>query len=313
MHSPRLATIAIVAVSVLFLATLATLSVFVHPSADDFCAAVRVRDLGFWPAQSEIYRNWSGRYSSSLLIFFLRWTDSLPLYRLAHALLLLFSVFSCFFLFERLLPVGTPRRVPLTGAGIFSFLFFAGTPSLVEAAYWLGGAEMYHFSTSLTLLLVGASLSPRRILHERVDHFLLALCILIVAGSNEISMLLLIIILAAATLFRSLRAGRIDRRSAFLLGLAALFSLGVILAPGNAARSLSYTHHHDILFSTGATVALLSALAPMWLMSPLLWICSLCYLWWRRTGALSPSLPAHRRMPTIILFLLLLAGTVFPS
>ncbi|HSA34471.1 MAG TPA: DUF6056 family protein, partial [bacterium] len=270
-------------------------------------------DLGFWPAQSEIYRNWSGRYSSSLIIFFLWWTDSVPLYRLVHAFLFLFSVFSCFFLFERLLPSDTPRRTPIAAAIIFSALFFAGTPSLVEAAYWMGGAEMYHFSTSLSLIIVGALLSPRTILHERVDHFLLAFCILIIAGSNEISMLLLILILAAATLFRSLRSGRVDRRSALLLGLAVLFSLGVILAPGNAARSLSFTHHHDLLFSAGATTALLLFLVPLWLINPLLWICSALYLWWRATGAPALTLPAHRRIPMAILFLVLMAGTVFPS
>lgn len=313
MPSPRLATTALVALSLLFLAVLVALSFFVHPSADDFCAAVRVRDLGFWPAQSEIYRNWSGRYSSSLFIFFLWWADSFLLYRFAHAFLILFSLFSCFFLFDRLLPVGTPRRVPLAGAVVFSFLFFAGTPSLSEAAYWMGGAEMYHFSTSLTLIIVGFLLTPRRILNERGDPFLIALCILVVAGSNEISMLLLLIILTAALIFRLLREGRLDRRTALLLCLAVLFSLGVILAPGNAARSLSYTHHHDIIFSAGASVAILSFLVPLWLINPLVWISSLLYLWWRGMGLTAPTVPAHRRIPMIVIFLVLMAGSVFPS
>src|SRR5688572_30568492 len=76
------AVLAVATAAVLTL--LFALSLFAHPSADDFCIAVKERLLGFGDSQAWWYTQWTGRYTSSAAITaFVGAADLLTHYRFA--------------------------------------------------------------------------------------------------------------------------------------------------------------------------------------------------------------------------------------
>ena len=82
----------------------------------------------------------------------------------------------------------------------------------------------------------------------------------------------------------------------------ALFSLVVVLAPGNAVRAAK---EHDFLFSLAASSGLTGTLIGIWLLNPLFWIAAFMFCFFRQKLNLKIVLAKEKPM-IVICFLLFL-------
>ena len=266
--------------AVLTLAALFMLGVFSAPVSDDFCfAAAALRD-GFVSSQVTWYQGWTGRYSSTLMVSL---TGVLPLswYGVFPWAALLATLGG---LMRLLLALGGPalRRVDAVQAAVLLMLVYsASLPSVLEAYFWAAGALTYQFANGLALWLAGqlillcrpavndagaagASRAPMWGLCAAVAFFL--------AGCNEILMLIMDGLLAAALLHAWHRKLLCARGLLLVLGAAAAGTLIVLIAPGNAVRLSMFADNRDVLAATGQSAALTLRLLMTWLSTPAMWL-----------------------------------------
>ena len=247
------------------LAILVGIGFFAVPSADDFCNANRYVAHGFWGAQSDLYFNWGGRYSSNAaIVAFIALGDLRSLYGLVGTLAHLLT-FTAFLLLSReILQEQTNLPQQCLIAGIASIMFFSGAPDPAQTYYWLSGALTYQLGNIALILMVAQLIRAERAITRQASIFpsglVASCCALIAAGTNETSMLLTLLILGAGTL-ASIRLGR--PATIFWITLTAIASAGAaaaVFAPGNFARM-------DVMDSTG-------------ILRPSLWGAAALYLPW---------------------------------
>lgn len=228
------------------------ISIYNHPSADDFSYSDFANRLGFWNAQIENYFIWTGRYTATALLTVspLDYTN-LTLYRVLPVLLLISFSFSVYYFLNKLL-IHTRRRDLIVLTFLILFLYIYYTPNITEAFYWMAGSITYQLASILTLFLFSILLDLIRIKdrNKKIILTLLAsfLCIVIV-GLNETSMLILVVItfILFATDFYIKKAPDPVLLILFLVTAAA--SAVVILAPGNLVRMAEKPGRFQLIYS----------------------------------------------------------------
>lgn len=218
---------------------------FNHPSMDDYCFAVVSRKYGVIGAVWDWYENWSGRYFFSFLL-------SLNLFDLERLwlvrtipIVLMVSLAGSFYWLADTVLVGVRSRDKLVLSLSFMTVYLYQMPSVAEGFYWLAGSLCYQVPNVLTLvfLVFSAKLIKSGDWKYAVAMVILAFAII---GSNETSMLLLDFIVFVIFLLDYLRNRKVGRWLALVLFFMAVFSLVVILAPGNKVREANFVHGHDI-------------------------------------------------------------------
>jgi hypothetical protein len=211
--------------------------------ADDFCAAIPLRNSGFWGSQIDWWNGWTGRYS---YIFFLNIFESLGVWsaKVLPVLLFILLVISLIpvFFFEILL------------APLFVVLALVNAPNLIQSFYWQVGslnytAEFIFFNLFLSLLVW-----PKK-------KFALPLAFLlpIVAGGFSESFALTQIVLIGSAVLILFVADFKDRAIRIKLGIAGLvgsvFSVLIMLmSPGNTARSQLVDTPESMMFVFKSTL-----------------------------------------------------------
>ena len=134
-----------------------------HPALDDFSDAVLRHRLGFWGAQADLYRNWTGRYATSVLLM-----DLSPLrarawpafYFLVPVGALLALAGSLFALFTALAGPAWAVKHRVLATGAVLGLWLAQAPSVAECLYWYNGMAVYSlplaWATAGTMACLGA-------------------------------------------------------------------------------------------------------------------------------------------------------------
>jgi Family of unknown function (DUF6056) len=238
---PAAVALAIIGVSALLLA----LALFAYPSADDFCLAVKLKDLGFAGAQAWWYHNWMGRYVSTAAISaFIAGGDLVEIYRFAAIAVLLLTFASFALLVWSLGRDRYPLRVVLLAAGVVTVLFAALTPDPAQTFYWMTGSFTYQlgnvFVVLLAALLVWRETRPTAKNHFVAPAFIAsAIAAVAAVGSNEVSLLVTVLVLSAGTFvaFSTRRDSRYYWAALAAIALAA--ALISVLAPGNGLRAAS--------------------------------------------------------------------------
>lgn len=297
-HSHKIVPAALLlSVSGLF-ALLLALSFFAYPSADDFCLAVKVRQLGFGGAQAYWYNNWTGRYVSTAAIgAFVAGGDLVESYRFAPIGVLLLTLASFAFLVWSLGRDQHSRRVVLLAAGVMTVLFVAGMPDPAQTFYWLSGSFIYQLGNVFFVVLVALLIWRETRSTAKQYQFVLAfiasaLAAVATIGSNEVSLLLTVFTLSAGT-YVAFRARRDSRHFwAALLAVAIAAALVSVIAPGNGLRAASMQGDGQIRPDPWlAALAYLpwTALRVLyWLSGVGIWASALILLW--TTGPLSRQL-----------------------
>jgi hypothetical protein len=139
------------------LATYAYLGLSSRYLADDFCTAGDVARLGFWGAQTNLYRTWSGRFSFSFVValthlFGPAITPFLP----AFTIVLWIAGFSYLMYQWMLLVVGVRHwAFSILLAVISISVILSASPNLYQSLYWQTGMLTYLFPLVLFTAYLG--------------------------------------------------------------------------------------------------------------------------------------------------------------
>jgi len=229
-------------------------AVFATPSADDFCYASELKRSGFIASQVYWYKNWSGRYTSNVLL------ELLPVrtafYWVYGLLMFLVTVLTLYVLCKILeyIPFSSlqPRFV-IACATLLALYISSRKP--VENFYW--GSGVFTYQVSFIFALIAVIQLLRNIVNDKMGSTTLqlliaAVCTLVAVGGNEtIGVIMNYLFFCTFILLLIYKRNKLKYLilpfTAGILG----FSIGAI-APGTMMRSASYNNAyvHNIFLST---------------------------------------------------------------
>ena len=217
-------------------------------SSDDYADYALVQKMGFWGANKETYLHWGGRFISYLIVFLLNPLNFSEQW--GPVFLNTIQIYVFLFIPFLITKIAHKKRT-LSNELIIGFSLITGfilcyLPSPVELLYWFTGSWVY--LPGLVFMLLWYMLIEKES-KSKIDRILIVLLPFIIAGTNEIN----ILIMAWLILFAFIKSNRESfcyfAIIAFLIGAAI-----ALLTPGNMQRSnffLLEAHHpaRDFLFS----------------------------------------------------------------
>jgi hypothetical protein len=265
----------LVAICVAVVLVFFSLAPYAHPSTDDLCMAVGIRDEGLIQHLWNHYFEWSGRYTGNTfygvypLIFGMfdgYWF--VPVFMVtslfAASAFLLSSVFGSKML---------DRRV-LLSALCFVCVYLLGMISPASGLYWMAGALSYQPANVLLLVALGLMLRLRQ-RQKRAENISMPFIVLLAdmalaVGCNETSMLALA---GVSTLFLllHLRSGRSIAWPWAVVFVLTLVCFGIVyFSPGNAIRAAAFPLRHDLPRSLAGSLDVGLRILGIWLSNPVL-------------------------------------------
>jgi hypothetical protein len=256
------------------------LSQYNYPSGDDYVQFFQAHTLGTLEATRWWYRHWTGRYTSFFLQSLFPGYDAwLAAYKIIPVALFL-TGFACLFAFMRaFFGPSFSGRVIFTLTSCTYIFLVALTPDIAEGFYWLAANMQYLGAVFVTLLLLALYIRLERTtdpIPRRAASVLAIVLIALLAGLNEVSLILFICILASISCFSFLRWRRFPRRPLLFIAFTALCGVFSLLAPGNILRAeMMPAHGHPVrvlalvLFTTPYLMLQLVTSTPLLLASAL--------------------------------------------
>ena len=220
------------------IAPFVVLSGAAHPATDDFCFANQMRDLGFLGSARWWYAEWTGRFAAIAMINLGPLSfGSLAAYKAIPVVILAALFLALLWLAAEVVPgVAAPRRARLALLGLVLYVNTVISPA--ESLYWYAGATIFTVGSIFAILAVAAALRAGR--RPGIVSWgwaaVGALAALFAGGSNEVTLLLLLLVLLAIA-FGAWHAGHWSlTRWMMPLGATVLAGIVNVLAPGNARR-----------------------------------------------------------------------------
>lgn len=228
------------------------ISIYNHPSADDYSYTNFGNRVEFWTAQIDNYYNWTGRYMATALLTVnpIDYTN-LTFYRVLPVLLIISFSLSIYIFLKLLLTNTTNKDKGLLGFLII-FLYFYNAPNISEAFYWMPSSVTYQLASILTLLFFSTVIHLLRIRNQRMKYIytlLGSLLCLSIIGLNETSMIILCVILTSLFLINFYLTKSPNLSLLFLICITIAASVFVIAAPGNLVRMAEKPEKFQLLFS----------------------------------------------------------------
>ena len=279
------------------------LSFFAYPQADDFAFANLLNNFGWFGSQIDRYKNWFGRFSSTMMIISGCLINFKILCKIFPVLVISGYLFAFYFVSEKFF-VDAPKKFRLVFAITTMFLFVSGMPSLSQGIYWFTGAATY--APANIAILIFLSLFDS--IYKNKNYILLILLGVFAIGANEVAMLLLMLFIGGRLLtdYKS-------KRIWLMLVVFAIFSFIVVLSPGNAIRSQMFAQNHNLLVSVFKSSKTLLFLMFKWLCNPLLWCALLFFFYFKSKFQFKVIVPNVRSWIVIVFMLFLMFCTLFPA
>ena len=294
----------ILAFEVFTLILLIILSFFAYPQADDFNFANSLHNFGWLGSQIKWYKTWFGRFSSTMLLISTSYID-LQIRSKIFPIIIIFGYVFAFYLVSGKLFTDVSKKFRLIFALTIFLLYVSGMPSLSQGIYWFTGVATYAPANIAIMIFLSYFDSIK---NNKIYIGLILLGVFIV-GSNEVSMLVLMICVVAG-LLKDIK----NKKLWLMFAVFALFALIVVLSPGNAVRSELFAgKNHRLLFSTAASLGLMGTLMVTWLLNPLLWIAAFLFCRFRQKLNFRIILPQEKPVFVILFLLFLMFCTFFPS
>ncbi len=209
------------------------ISQFNHPSADDYCFTVKAQNEGVWNAQWILFKNWSGRFFSTLV------TTLGPLYYKSFYLIKVFPVavlFLAFFSFYKLVEVLYQKSLQLKHLITFSLsfllLFLLGVNNLPEGLYSYTASLPYILPFIFFILLIALLLKQLERPLSKKETTLMYLVLIFTIGSNETAAVFIVIFLTIMFIFSLNRAKNINKNILMLLTVSILLTAVVLSSSG---------------------------------------------------------------------------------
>ncbi|NVO84736.1 DUF6056 family protein [Hymenobacter terrestris] len=287
-----------------------------QPYADDFSWTPEVEAYGFWGAQRRLFINWSGRYFTNWLQLVgnplnHRWLQGVQLTAIISQLLRLIVLYAV----VRLLTGRQLRRrdAGLLAAGL-ALVYSSMVASTFSALYYFTEIVVYQVPAWL-LLLVPLAIDRLQRAPRRSARWIWGLLagagIIAVAGSNELTIALLSVIMLLGTGLSLWRRQWASARVWVGLGtLLAVAGAVALLAPGNTSR-LALDNSLRPSASIQEALARLFSLLRHLLTSPAFLVIPAFVLLLRPIAAqVAPARPPGLRIPLLLSAAVLLAGLI---
>ena len=219
--------------------------------------------------------------------------------------IIIFGYLFAFYLASRKLFSEVSKQFRLIFAFTVFLLYVSGMPSLSQGIYWLCGTATYAVANIAILIFLSYFDSAK---NNKIYISLILLGIFII-GANETAMLILMIC-EFVVLLKDFKSKRLW----VMLTVFAVFSLIVVLSPGNVVRSGNFEgKNHDFLLSTIASLGLGGTLIVTWLLNPLLWITAFLFCYFKQRSNIKIVLPKEKQVIVVFFLLFLIFCTFFPS
>jgi hypothetical protein len=185
------------------LVPLFVLSFFARPAADDFMWAASHRDTSFWDMQKDYYLNWQGRYFSTPLLSVLAYLSVSSAGYHWHAIVLMILTAGSFYFFvtsflRKISTADTGLSIRLLISLVLFLLYTYSLPSVAQAYYWLSGAVTYQVPVVAMVILGGLLIGDRPVRNQVLHGSGMLFLVFIIAGSNELSAILLLLFMPLA-------------------------------------------------------------------------------------------------------------------
>jgi hypothetical protein len=273
----------------------AILSFFSHPQADDFDAATTTMRLGYFKSIAFTYNYWNSRWFSSAIMQASPLAfGSIAAYKALPIMLLILSIWALFVFVNAVLPeIKRPSEAWLCALALLA-LYLSSMSSPAQGFYWMPGAMSYQLANIMMLFLWALLISAMQAPARKSRKWALTACAMLIfaiTGSNQISMILILFLLAATLAWRSNKYRKIDRLFAGLLGLAVIASAIVLLAPGNHARMEHVSHIINPIATAKESIRIIVRLAIDQTANPLWFLFTLCAILFLAAKAQNESAP----------------------
>lgn len=228
------------------------ISFFAFPSTDDYCHTLAVKDLGYWGYQHHYWETWSGRYVGTLI------SATQPLvydlyagYKIAPIALLVLFVHAFIFFVSAF----TLDKLTRWQTGLFAFLLLfvmlAEMPVVSGYFYWYTG--YYYTIADIGTLYFFGYLFRNYSNVTAANIVALCLALIVLVGTNEYTLVWLVILSGSLFVFGSLISEKIRKKELVLALVTLAFGILSVTAPGNSARAESGLYptplKYDLLFS----------------------------------------------------------------
>ncbi len=259
---------------------------YAFPNEDDYAYANLFRAHNLWDIQSEMYFNWSGRYLSNCTIAAMTgFNDSPRVYHMLPGVMMTVFLGLLFGLVRELNKARSFRLNAFITLTIFAG-FLAGLKSLNESLYFLAGSFTYFWGMifSLAVFLLLLRLHGQRRLSAPA-YLALCACIILGAGTNEITTLFMATVTALPALLALLKKDRLLPALLPLALLSAACLFASYLAPGNFVRAQTAISDKNMAMTIsqiftifGIAVSEMCEFTGRWLfltpLLPMLWVLS---------------------------------------
>ena len=216
------------------------LAMFNNPSADDYEAADHTLRSGFWKTQVSNYMGWQGRYfSEALLSINPLVIRSFLIYKLIPLMLLMMLFHALYQLVGELAGKYYKKRKIFIAALSLLTLYIFNMSSVAQGFYWYSGAMTYQLANILMVYLCVYIIRLHKI--QQIGKIMLGTllcCILVlaIAGLNESSMLLLVLLILSMLIWNVYKTQKVNW-ILFTLFIASLIGMYfVVTSPGNSVR-----------------------------------------------------------------------------
>jgi hypothetical protein len=291
------------------------LSLYIHPVADDFDAALRGGNI-FLKNQINYYLNWNGRYAANPYVFFTSLhVGNIILYKLYPVILISLLIVSLYFFLHNIFGEGMKKIEKITLASLVVFLFLNVLPHQPEALYWFTGSVTYVFPFILFLIYITLLVRyfKKAFLLNRKTHAALMIFLLFyLCGFNEV---MTVMLLMGHLLFSIVWImNKAEKRSVVLvLLLVALCGMIIMVtAPGNAVRGSNFPLRHQFSHSVIYSMLQTIRFSGTWILSPAVLLATLFYMPITKKLKLPESFRIHPIISTLALFGIIFC-CVFPA
>lgn len=188
------------------------ISQFNHPSADDYCIAVKAKEEGFWYAQSILYTNWSGRFFSTFItsvgpLYF----NSFFLVKIIPLFLMFLMLFSVTKLVDELYDYQLKLTQIITFGLSFLVLFLLNVNNLPEAVYSYTSSLPYTLPVLLTVLFLSILFKKMKREVSKYTTVFMYFLLIIIVGSSETTALLMNLFIPYFLLLNKLKEGKLNK------------------------------------------------------------------------------------------------------
>lgn len=288
------------------------LTLYAHPSADDFCYASAFRNKDFWSNAKGEYLGWKGRYSAIFLTAAYHELGGMLLtYR--YALLLFLGLLAAgIYAYVVSLTEGSGSRLrTLTLSLGFGALYFGTMPMVPATLYWLDGAFQYQTGGIFALLALSALFALYRT-GTAAYASLACLCVFLAIGASETAMITLAAVVALMAYSRVYIRPQARPMWTAVVIVTILSSALLILAPGNFVRAehaspdagrfwFAFSH---AWFHGGATLA-------SWVANPGVWLATALFVPVALRMAYLENVRSDANRTRLLLMMALIPGLVW--